>query len=263
MFDLREWESSTIPSGSTTSPVLGLTWDKMFDSLEIDSISLTFDEKEKITKRKILSLVSQVFDPIGFLAPVMIQNEEGILRLKSRLINEEESKDFISPTILPSKHLAVRGFIVQEHLPNKNARTLTPLAILRERFWIDGDTFRRFVKIKDNGLKESIWVSYVLQLPKEEIKLYVGDIVLIGTDKKRLHWLLGRVLELFPGKDGIIRLVKLQTERGDILRPIQRLYPLELTPKYETQKVPEVVIEYSELNTNSNETVPVMRNKAS
>ncbi|GFV87791.1 integrase catalytic domain-containing protein [Trichonephila clavipes] len=73
MFDLRGWESSAIPSESTTSLVLGLIWDKNSDTLEIDSESLKFDEKEKITKRKILSLVSRVFDPIGFLAPVMIQ----------------------------------------------------------------------------------------------------------------------------------------------------------------------------------------------
>ncbi|GFX89717.1 uncharacterized protein K02A2.6 [Trichonephila clavipes] len=73
MFDLRGWESSAIPSESTTSLVLGLIWDKNSDTLEIDSESLKFDEKEKITKRKILSLVSRVFDPIGFLAPVVIQ----------------------------------------------------------------------------------------------------------------------------------------------------------------------------------------------
>ncbi|GFT97120.1 uncharacterized protein K02A2.6, partial [Nephila pilipes] len=35
----------------------------------------------------------------------VFEDEEGILRLKSRLINEEESKYFISPIILPSKHL--------------------------------------------------------------------------------------------------------------------------------------------------------------
>ncbi|GFV94832.1 integrase catalytic domain-containing protein [Trichonephila clavipes] len=75
MFDLRGWESFAIPSESTTSLVLGLIWDKNSDTLEIDSESLKFDEKEKITKRKILSLVSRVFDPIGFLAPVMIQPE--------------------------------------------------------------------------------------------------------------------------------------------------------------------------------------------
>ncbi|GFU10018.1 uncharacterized protein TNCV_1797201 [Trichonephila clavipes] len=72
MFDLRGWESSVIPSEST-SIVLGLIWDKNSDTLEIDSESLKFDEKEKITKRKILSLVSRVFDPISFLAPVMSQ----------------------------------------------------------------------------------------------------------------------------------------------------------------------------------------------
>ncbi|GFY20784.1 integrase catalytic domain-containing protein [Trichonephila clavipes] len=67
---------------------------------------------------------------------LIFEDEEGILRLKSRLINEEESKDFISPIILPSKHLAVRRFIAQEHLVNKHAGTLTLLTILRERFWI-------------------------------------------------------------------------------------------------------------------------------
>ncbi|GFU31436.1 uncharacterized protein NPIL_147161 [Nephila pilipes] len=36
----------------------------------------------------------------------VFEDGEGILRLKSRLINEEELKYFISPIILPSKHLA-------------------------------------------------------------------------------------------------------------------------------------------------------------
>ncbi|GFT60919.1 uncharacterized protein NPIL_369381 [Nephila pilipes] len=139
----------------------------------------------------------------------VFEDEEGILRLKSRLINEEESKYFISPIILPSKHLAVRRFIAQEHVSNKHEGTFTLLTILRER----------------------------------------------------LHWLLGRVLELFPGKDGIIRLVKLRTEKGNVLRPIQRLYPLELKPNYEqvvseNRKGPEVVTEYPELNTDSNKLFP-------
>ncbi|GFS57548.1 putative pro-pol polyprotein [Trichonephila clavipes] len=631
MFDLRGWESSDIPSESTTSLVLGLIWDKNSDTLEIDSESLKFDEKEKITKRKILSLVSRVFDPIGVLeesnlsihtfvdasktayaaciflrsesntgsvtvqllqarsritpmktitiprlelmattigarlfssvkhalkisniktyfwtdsstvllirreqwsifvanriseirklttsedwfhistdqnladilsrgcGPKQLQkrkwwpgpdwlknskeqwpksavniNEKEVeiekrksqssllitqrrnITIEVRLINEEESKDFISPIILPSKHLAVRRFIAQEHLVNKHAGTLTLLTILRERFWIvkgkrtvrsvikecltckrqktkhlevpfpplpkdrtevaalfqvSGvdlagplltkskqkawivlftcavfravllelitslnttdfiQAMRRFiarrgrisVMYSDNGtnftglnnaLRQLDWTTiesefrvheirwkfnppsspwwggfwerligilkdllrknlgrsclsyeelqtlvcecesvmnsrpltyissmFLQDIPlndvpdldqiqktnivlrwryiqkvrenlkqrfkreylgflrssviKREDKINEGDIVLIGTDdKKRLHWLLGRVLELFPGKDGIIRLVKLRTERGDTLRPIQRLYPLEVT----------------------------------
>ncbi|GFS29148.1 bel12-ag transposon polyprotein [Nephila pilipes] len=157
----------------------------------------------------------------------VFEDEEGILRLKSRLINKEESKYVISPIILPSKHLAK----VRENLKQRFKREY--LGFLRS------------------------------SITKREDKINVGDIVLIGTDdKKRLHWLLERVLEPFPGKDGIIRLVKLRTEKGNVLRPIQRLYPLELKPNYEqvvseNRKVPEVVTEYPELNTDCIKIVPV------
>ena len=57
----------------------------------------------------------------------------------------------------------------------------------------------------------------------------VGDVVLVGSDdKKRLDWPLAQVKELFPGRDQIHRLVKVKTAKGYQLRPIQRLYPLEL-----------------------------------
>ncbi|GFT10332.1 bel12-ag transposon polyprotein [Nephila pilipes] len=184
----------------------------------------------------------------------VFEDEEGILRLKSRLINEEESKYFISPIILPSKHLA--------DIPLNNVSDLDQIEktniVLRWRY---------IQKVREN-LKQRFKREYLgflrSSVTKREDKINVGDIVLIGTDdkKKRLHWLLGRVLELFPGKDGIIRLVKLRTEKGNVLRPIQRLYPLELKPNYEqvvseNRKGPEVVTEYPELNTDSNKTVPV------
>lgn len=70
--------------------------------------------------------------------------------------------------------------------------------------------------------------------PKKHDEIKIGDIVLVGTDdKKRLNWPLAKVIKLFPGKDGIVRLVKLKTSKGDLLRPIQRLYPLELTKEHE------------------------------
>ncbi|GFT59631.1 bel12-ag transposon polyprotein [Nephila pilipes] len=183
----------------------------------------------------------------------VFEDEEGILRLKSRLINEEESKYFISPIILPSKHLA--------DIPLNNVSDLDQIEktnnVLRWRY---------IQKVREN-LKQRFKREYLgflrSSVTKREDKINVGDIVLIGTDdKKRLHWLLGRVLELFPGKDGIIRLVKLRTEKGNVLRPIQRLYPLELKPNHEqvvseNRKGPEVVTEYPELNTDSNKTVPV------
>ncbi|GFT69290.1 bel12-ag transposon polyprotein, partial [Nephila pilipes] len=123
--------------------------------------------------------------------------------------------------------------------------------------------WRYIQKVREN-LKQRFKREYLgflrSSVTKREDKINVGDIVLIGTDDKKR--LLGRVLELFPGKDGIIRLVKLRAEKGNVLRPIQRLYPLELKPNYEqvvseNRKGPEVVTEYPELNTDSNKTVPV------
>ena len=68
--------------------------------------------------------------------------------------------------------------------------------------------------------------SWVSIKPGRQISL--GEVILIGNDiDKRIQWPLGRVTELFPGKDGQIRLVRVHTSRGSLLRPVQRLYPLE------------------------------------
>ncbi|GFY68139.1 hypothetical protein TNIN_108551 [Trichonephila inaurata madagascariensis] len=62
IFGHRGWESFAIPASSkSTSPVLGLIWDENFNTSKMDAESLKFDEKEKITKRKVLLLVSRVF----------------------------------------------------------------------------------------------------------------------------------------------------------------------------------------------------------
>ncbi|XP_011700215.1 PREDICTED: uncharacterized protein LOC105457307, partial [Wasmannia auropunctata] len=58
-----------------------------------------------------------------------------------------------------------------------------------------------------------------------------GDIVLLGHDNlKRLDWPLARVVKVLPGKDGVTRVVKLKTATGELVRPVQRLYPLEMLP---------------------------------
>ncbi|GIY09698.1 uncharacterized protein CDAR_266781 [Caerostris darwini] len=134
----------------------------------------------------------------GFL---MFEDEEGILRLNSRLINEEESKDFISPIILPSKHLAVRRFIAQEHLVSKHAGTLTLLTILRERFWIvKGKTTARNV-IKEYLTCKRQKVKHLevpfLPLPKDRTEVtavfQVSGVDLAGpvlTKSKRKVWIV-------------------------------------------------------------------------
>jgi hypothetical protein len=75
----------------------------------------------------------------------------------------------------------------------------------------------------------------------------VGEVVLVGSDNaNNLTWHMARVLELIPGTDGVVRVVLLQTASGEYLRPVQKLYPLEVSeddeilriPKDEPRKVP-------------------------
>lgn len=64
-------------------------------------------------------------------------------------------------------------------------------------------------------------------VPKCNLK--EGSLVLIKEDNiPRMSWPCGIVLQVFPGKDGLVRSVKLKTAKGIVQRPIQRLHDLEI-----------------------------------
>ncbi|KRY81274.1 hypothetical protein T4D_16120 [Trichinella pseudospiralis] len=55
-----------------------------------------------------------------------------------------------------------------------------------------------------------------------------GDVVLIAEDDlNKGRWMMGRVLELFHGRDGVVRLVRLKEAKGEITRPTKKLRLLE------------------------------------
>ena len=58
--------------------------------------------------------------------------------------------------------------------------------------------------------------------------LKVGDVVLaISPESPRAQWPFARVLEVFSGQDGHVRVVKLQVGKDTIVRPISKCVPLE------------------------------------
>ena len=68
-------------------------------------------------------------------------------------------------------------------------------------------------------------------------ELLPREVVLIGVDNiKGGDWSLAVVEELIHGRDGKVRLVKLRTASGTLLRPVQRVYPLEIY--YEVVPIP-------------------------
>ncbi|UYV84639.1 hypothetical protein LAZ67_X002933 [Cordylochernes scorpioides] len=46
-------------------------------------------------------------------------------------------------------------------------------------------------------------------------------------NKKRTEWPIGVIEKTYPGKDGIVRVAMTKTKRGNVLRPVQRLFFLE------------------------------------
>ena len=62
-------------------------------------------------------------------------------------------------------------------------------------------------------------------LPQKNLQ--VGDVVVVvDTGSARGNWPLGRVVEVFPGGDGNVRVVKLQVGKNILTRPITKLCPL-------------------------------------
>ena len=57
----------------------------------------------------------------------------------------------------------------------------------------------------------------------------VGDVVLVvSPDTARGNWPLGRIMETYPGKDGQVRVAKIQVGQGTMTRAVTILCPLEL-----------------------------------
>ena len=59
----------------------------------------------------------------------------------------------------------------------------------------------------------------------------VNDLVIIkDAHAAPLRWKLGRVIEVFPGSDKIVRVVRLQTSTGTLTRPVVKIVKLPVNP---------------------------------
>lgn len=74
------------------------------------------------------------------------------------------------------------------------------------------------------------YLPYLLQRQKwilEQRNIAIDDIVLIVEDMPRNKWLIGRVEEVFPGKDDLVRSARVKVATGTLTRPIHKLCLLE------------------------------------
>ncbi|GBN80687.1 hypothetical protein AVEN_98459-1 [Araneus ventricosus] len=188
-------------------------------------------------------------------------HNEGILRVKTKIINRNDDRSFLYPILLPEKCEFTKLLIRTVHRKNCHAGIHMMQCLLRESMFLienrssntgdieqlNSSSLNKRIKYRSKLLKDlrqRFRKEYLGQLVQKHNEKHsrnpqIGEIVLVGDDnKKRLFWVLAKIIELIPGRDGKIRTVKLKTQHGTVLRPIQRIYPLEIYSNQSVDKEP-------------------------
>ena len=63
-------------------------------------------------------------------------DDDGLLRMKSRILEEEGMEEYSFPIILPARHPIIERMIAQLHVTNRHAGASTLLLLLREKVWV-------------------------------------------------------------------------------------------------------------------------------
>ena len=146
------------------------------------------------------------------------------------------------------------------------------ISMREEIEWNEAEMCKRVRYV--NSLIESLkkrWKSeYLTTMMEHSKKFYkrgnvpaVGDTVIVVMEHKgRMGWPLGRVSEVFPGKDGIVRALEIETEVGKFIRPVQKIIPLEMKMGFaqdddEMDDEMNVVIE-NDVNTDDNNNIELI-----
>jgi hypothetical protein len=79
------------------------------------------------------------------------------------------------------------------------------------------------------------WTNeYLIGLTKRDKRFWdkgnidVGQLAFLVQDRPRAEWPLVKILETMTGPDGIVRVVKILYNGKELLRPVQKLIPLEI-----------------------------------
>ncbi|GFY14100.1 uncharacterized protein TNCV_3612891 [Trichonephila clavipes] len=201
-FNLRGWvhtgvseaEKGTLLEEEKKVPVLGLIWKP-----DKDTLSVNWEENSKIneipvTKRKILSAVHRIFDPIGTEVGGAITCQ--LVQARARVAS-------IKPITIP--RLELLACTIGSRLINTTKIDLG-LENVPIYCWSDSVNALYWIKRKEN------WGTFVNNRVQEIRRLTNPE-----------DW------KLIPGRDGRVRVVEVSTSSGSFLRPIQRLYTLEVS----------------------------------
>ncbi|XP_058987604.1 uncharacterized protein LOC131806835 [Musca domestica] len=180
----------------SNTKTLGVRWNAKSDFFYFSVKPI--EMKLEFTKREVLSIIASLFDPAGWLGPVII--------VAKMLMQEiwSEGGPILSP---PEPEISE-----------------APESIINRWQRVKALNQRLCVRWKNEYLKEltkrNKWKN-----PDENVK--VNDMVVIKEDNiPPNEWRLGRITKVLPGVDQLVRVAEIKTERGLIIRPVVKLVVL-------------------------------------
>ncbi len=175
-----------------------------------------------------VSLVkAALYKVVGPATLAFAELQEVILDIMTTLNNRPLSyceDDLQLPTLTPNILIFGRAnYIIEQQPANVDDRDMRRrakyLMKCKEALW------KRWQAEYLRALRE----RHNLKHDGKQGNLANGDVVLIkGESKNRGKWKIGIVEEMVPGRDGVVRVVKLRAGQSHMERPIQFLYPMEL-----------------------------------
>ena len=178
---------------------------------------------------RMISLVKQaLYKVIGRAKLTFIEMQGVLLDIQIALNNRPLSyceDDIELPTLTPNILIFGKANYLFQEQPNeimdKDLRKRAKYILrCKERLWIRWQT--EYLR----ALRERHDCEY----KGKENHLQIGDVVMVkGDEKNRGKWTLGVINSLIVDKNKVVRGAKLRTGKFDIERPIQFLYPLELS----------------------------------
>ena len=164
-------------------------------------------------------------------------------RLKSKIEAILNSRPLTALSEDPSDLSALTAghFLIGRPLIAKPDRDFTQHAITRLQRW------DRVVNMQQNFWQR--WSrDYLHQLQvrtknyKSIVPVSVGQLVLMHVDNcPSMHWPLGKIIDIFPGKDGVTRVAKIRTATTTFERPINKLALLPMDLDENHSEAPEDV----------------------
>ena len=216
-----------------------------FVGAEIELRKLFLEGKKRLRDFAVLHKIHWKF--ITPLSPHQGGMYESLIKVTKRALRMSTGEQILSWNEMATIFAEVKSIVNSRPLtylsddPN-DLRPLTPNHLLLGRASVDvphgpyEDTknlHRRFQYVQT--LVNNFWSRFIAEyIPKliaagrskwqnKEIQIKKDDIVLIVENNvPRGKWNLGRVLEVFPGTDGIVRNVRVKTENGELKRSIQK-----------------------------------------